>query len=180
MNREIFFPAGQQVGCQRCFSGTAFPMAKGGLCQRAFVLWEIALGIVVVFFLAGSLQCTLAGVLLRARVARTYQDMSAILDTGLQYEAGHASWPQAEELWTLLPQGGRVNPWGESYRLGQDGGRLWVETSLPKGVAGVDLPKDHFVQITSSGSADMLRMSTIIKRGIAWRLVYEQRRQGAF
>ncbi len=132
-------------------------------CRRGIGLWEIALGCVAALVLLGFVTWAWAGVVNQARVARTYQEMSAILDAGRQYEAFHGVWPTWVQVLQVMPNAPGANVWGKGYVLKVDGQRLWVETSLPQG----------------GGGWGKMRMSTLKEYGRSARLIYEQRRAHA-
>ncbi|MBF0331012.1 MAG: hypothetical protein HQL17_03685 [Candidatus Omnitrophica bacterium] len=127
--------------------------------RRGAGLWEIAMGIVAATLVLGFIQQMASGMMTQARVKCAYQEMAAILSACRQYEARHGAWPTRAQLLEVMPQAPSENAWGRAYVLGVEGGRMWVETSLPR----------------ASVPAEKVRLSTAREYGSSWRLMYEKR-----
>jgi hypothetical protein len=127
--------------------------------RRALGLWELAAGVVAVVVLAGAILQGASGIIYQAKLARTHQEMSVILDACRQYGSQYGVWPTLEELSGIMPHAPQVNVWGEPYVLYADEWRVKVATSLPHG-----------------RSFEKIEMSTIKDHGLVARLVYDKKR----
>jgi hypothetical protein len=138
-------------------------------------LLELSLSLLLGFALAGGAGLDAARSMETARARRTLADMAVVLEVCRQYEAAHGIWPGSldavREIHPGVPQN---NVWADPYILGSEGGRVWIETAMPPGLAGVSAAAPGVV-VEPLGARDRVRLSAVRACGPEGRLVYDKR-----